>query len=206
MRVATALALAATLGACAFTSETIDVPYQAAGPAPAAVAGAQRVAVAVSGKDGRLSDRDRISSKKNGFGMETAPILASHDVVETVRRAIESELAARGFAIGATGVPLTVEVTRFYNDFGMGVVTGDASAEVSFHLLVKGESGPPLYARQYTGRGRETGVMLFTGDNARLALVAALSDAVRQAAADRNLMSALLSAPPRGAAAGKPSS
>lgn len=50
--------------------------------------------------DQRL-DKSKVSSKKNGYGMEMAPITAAEDVAVTVRKAIEQELQARGFALGS---------------------------------------------------------------------------------------------------------
>ena len=149
MRYLLVLFFALGLGACALTTEHIDVPYESAGPAPA-VSGAGHVKVEVAAMDGRTVYRDRVSSKKNGFGMEMAPILASNDIVATIGEAIESELTRRGFVIGQGGVRISLKVTRFYNDFGMGVISGDAAAEVSFDLDVLGADGATRYSRRYS--------------------------------------------------------
>ena len=50
--------------------------------------------------DQRQDKSNKVSSKKNGYGMEMAPILANEDVTVTIRRAIEQELQSRGFSIG----------------------------------------------------------------------------------------------------------
>lgn len=44
-------------------------------------------------------DQERVSVKKNGYGMEMAPIV-DPDIVKTVNQAVMSELAMRGFTMG----------------------------------------------------------------------------------------------------------
>jgi uncharacterized lipoprotein YajG len=49
--------------------------------------------------------------------MEMASIEAINDIPSTVGKAIEQELASRGFVVGTGGSRVDVDVTRFYNDF-----------------------------------------------------------------------------------------
>src|SRR4051812_40511933 len=66
----TALAVVATglLSACAITEDRVPVDYVAnAGVIP--VAGAEAISLTVSGADRRAQYVDRISTKKNGYGM-----------------------------------------------------------------------------------------------------------------------------------------
>lgn len=66
-----AVAAAAGLAACATVEDTAHVAYAAHG-APAAAAASVRVTVTAA--DARVTNRGRISTKKNGYGMEMAAI------------------------------------------------------------------------------------------------------------------------------------
>src|SRR5262245_28010330 len=57
---------------------------------------AERVVVHVEVNDARTI-RDRVSVKKNGYGMEMAPIIATNDVAALLKTALETELTDRGF-------------------------------------------------------------------------------------------------------------
>ena len=50
--------------------------------------------------------KDKVSAKKNGFGMEMAPIIAKEDVAQTLKKAVEVELTNRGFCLRDGGVTL----------------------------------------------------------------------------------------------------
>ena len=87
------------LSACAFTEDSIPVHYTA--PANLElVQGASDVTLEVVGQDGRVANRDRISSKKNGYGMETARILAAQRARRSVAATPRAPRAARH---GGTG-------------------------------------------------------------------------------------------------------
>ena len=190
MRLMLWLILASVVSGCALTTEPIDIPYTpsaARAPAP----GATAVTVAVSASDARTSYRDRVSSKKNGFGMEMAPIVATNDIVQTVRAAVAQELHAEGFAIGPGSLELAVEVVKFYNDFKTGVFAGDAVADVTLNLKVLRPDRSVVFAKLYTGEGKEENIQLATGENARLALIRALGNAVQNLVGDAELTAAL---------------
>jgi uncharacterized lipoprotein YajG len=63
------------------------------------VSGAQQVAVRVVVRDMRR-DRARVSVKKNGYGIEMAPIVSETDIAGFVRSNVALELARRGFTVG----------------------------------------------------------------------------------------------------------
>jgi uncharacterized lipoprotein YajG len=192
MRAIFCLAICWALSACALTKDYIDVPYQA-GANLSVVEGAASAKVAVTGVDGRTVYRDRVSVKKNGYGMEMAEIIAKNDVPDTVGRAIEQELASLGFAIGPGGSDVNVEVTRFYNDFKTGFFSGDAVAEVNVNVKVTGPDKVILFSKHYEGGGIEKNIMMMGGDNARAALIMALRNAVALVINDTELQNALLS-------------
>ena len=118
--------------------EQVDIPYQ---PAAAAVQGASGVRVDVAATDSRTTYRDRVSSKKNGYGMEMAAIVAKADVPASVAEAFRRELTARGFVMAPGGGTVQIELIRFYNDFKSGFWSGEAVANVAFNVKVAGANG-----------------------------------------------------------------
>jgi uncharacterized lipoprotein YajG len=186
------LVLSALLSGCAFTTENIDLSYTPqAGVAKIADAG--NVTVSVQVNDQRQEKSNKVSSKKNGFGMETAPILANEDVTVTIRRAIELELQSRGFSIGNESVvTILAELTRFWNDHKMGFFSGDAIAELNISVLVKDKSGNILYSRNIQAQGIERNNQLANGNNARLALNNALENGMKSLFEDGTFISALI--------------
>lgn len=182
----------ASLSGCALTTEQIELNYtQQAGVAK--VAGAENVSVNVQVADQRL-DKSKVSSKKNGFGMEMAPITAAEDVAVTVRKAIEKELQARGFQLGSDAalVKVAADITRFYNDHKMGVFAGDAVADLNLSVTVKSKNGALLYSKQIVAQGKEANTQLATGNNAKLALDRALENGMKMLFEDPTFLSALL--------------
>ena len=184
----------ASLSGCALTTEQIELNYTPqAGVSK--VAGAENVSVNVQVADLRL-DRSKVSSKKNGFGMEMAPITATEDVAVTIRKAIETELKARGFQLGSDAalVKVAADVTRFYNDHKMGFFAGDAVADLNMSVTVKSKSGQLLFLKQIIAQGKEANTQLATGNNARLALDRALENGMKMLFEDQTFLSALLAA------------
>jgi uncharacterized lipoprotein len=190
-----AVSLAAVLLAsgCALVEDTIPVAYTA--PANISVTpGANAVTLDVTSADGRASNRDRVSTKKNGYGMEMAKILASNDVVAEVGNAVRVELQSLGFTIGQGGIVVKVETTTFYNDFKNGFFSGDAVAEVSFNLTAKKPDGDLVYSRSYKAVGINKDILMAAGSTAQPALETALREAIQQVVADRDLHRALVKA------------
>jgi uncharacterized lipoprotein YajG len=181
------------LGAC---EAGIKLDYApATGVAP--VAGAEAVPVSVTGVDMRTQDRDRVSTKN---GALRSPVRAENDVVELVRKAVETELKAEGFPSRAGGVAIVAELEEFQNKYILLVFNNTALAKVTFTLKVKGANGITRYSRSYSGLGREPYVMSETGNTAKVALERALAAAMQEVVADRALSQAILAA---GAATGR---
>lgn len=170
------LAAAFLLNGCAFTKDHVSINY-----VPHAnitrTTGAETVTVNVSVADLRAT-KDKVSTKKNGYGMETAPILADNDVAEVLKGAIESELKQRGFHVGRGSVVVLAELSKFYCDFKTGIWAGDAVAEMTMNVQVKRPDGTIACSTLIYGQGVEPNIQLASGKNAQLALDAALQDAV----------------------------
>ncbi len=181
-----------TLSGCALTTDRIELQYnQQQGISQ--IPGARNVSVNVQVADQR-QDKSKVSSKKNGFGMEMAPILATEDVAVTVRRAIEQELRARGFQLGSDSalVQIAADLTRFYNDHKTGFFAGDAVADLNMSVTVKSKKGDLLYSRQVISQGIEPNTQLMSGENARLALNRALENGMKSLFEDQAFLSALI--------------
>ncbi len=187
------LIAAASLCGCALTTERIDIQYKPAAPATQ-IQGASAIAVNVQVSDQR-QDKSKVSSKKNGFGMEMAPILANEDPSVTIRRAIEQELTARGFHLGPElgSVDVACDLTRFYNDHKVGFFAGDAVAELNLLVVVRGKDGRPLFSRELVAQGIEPNTQLMNGNNARLALNQALSNGMKMLFEDQAFLASMSS-------------
>jgi uncharacterized lipoprotein YajG len=189
-----AVLAAALLSACALSEDKVPVDYiPNAGVTP--VAGAGMVSLTVTGADGRSQYADRIGTKKNGYGMEMARIVASNDVVEVVRGGVERELKAQGYAVGSGGLSITVELQNFYNNFRLGLVHGSAVADVALAIKVRNAAGGLVYSQLYDATF-STDVMMASGTNARESLQKALTVATKKIVDDKALQEALLSAKP----------
>ena len=195
--------MAGAVSGCALTVDNIEVPYQPLAARPP-TPGASSVTIAVKATDERTTYRDRVSSKKNGYGMEMAAIVATNDVVQTLRAGVAQELAAEGFVVKDGGHELSLAVVKFYNDFKVGFFSGDAKAEVAFNAKLLRPDKSVVFTKYISGQGQVGNIQLASGDNARGALVGAMSSAVGNLLADSEFRTALLvpgTAPP---VAGRP--
>jgi uncharacterized lipoprotein len=185
--------VAASLCGCALTTERINIQYK---PLPSAmqVPGAGAISVNVQVSDQR-QDKSKVSSKKNGFGMEMAPILANEEPAITIRRAIEQELAARGFRLAPESATIVIacDLTRFYNEHKVGFFAGDAVAELNMFVLVRAKDGRQLYSREVIAQGIEPNTQLMNGNNAMLALNQALSNGMKMLFEDQAFVASLSS-------------
>lgn len=188
--VAVALTLVLVSG-CALTVDEIDVPYERQNIL-VVVPNANAVKVSVVGADQRIKYRDRVSVKKNGYGMEMAPIVATNDLARTFQSAVEYELKNAGFEINSGGKVIDLGLSRFYNDFKMGFFAGDAVADGIVHLSVKDGNGNIVYSNAYEGTFKVNNIQLAMGHNAREALIGAMADIIAKIAQDRELHFALL--------------
>lgn len=186
-----AIAMAVSLSACALTVDEVDLAYKPQ-TQPVAIGGADSVKVKVTAQDARASNRDRISVKKNGYGMEMAAIVAKQDVPKLVADAIEQDLKARGFRIENGQVFVLVDVNKFYNDFKTGFFSGQAAGEVMLNVQVMNAAGKLFYSRSYPGEHVVTDVMLMGGDNAKTAVEGALGNALAKMMGDQYFIQAVI--------------
>jgi uncharacterized lipoprotein YajG len=183
------------LTGCALTTDTISLEYNSQTHA-AKIPGAEQAAVSVDLFDVRKM-KDRVSVKKNGYGMEMAPTVAENRVSALVTKALESELIGRGFILRERSARLFVELQKFYNDFKIGFWSGTAEAEVVINTQVKTTEGEIVYSKLVVGSGQVPGIQLMTGENAKVALERALADAIAQLFSDNGLIGAIFKASSR---------
>jgi uncharacterized lipoprotein YajG len=193
LRVIAALAIGLLTGACALAPETIEVAAKPANSTSQEGAGAS---VELRVVDGRSSYRDRVGTKKNGYGVELARIKSSRSPLDVVRDSVQQELQGKGFIVGSRGVVVTIELLSFYSDFKPAFIipTAESVADVSFSLQVGPPGGPSTYAHIYRGSGSSTDAFVMTPGSARVALDQALGAAMVQVSDDSGLRAALVSA------------
>ena len=175
---------------CALTEEHINVGYVPAS-AVTAISGAQHAFVRVEVDDERRT-KSHIGHKINGYGMEMAEIIADNDLSQTVKSAVESELRDRGFSLGSDGSAVAITLGKFENRFEIGFFSGTAVGEMSMSVTVKRPDGAIAYTRNIHAEGINSGVQLASGENSRIALEAALKNAVDQLFQDSSFVQSLL--------------
>jgi uncharacterized lipoprotein YajG len=176
---------------CAFTRERVALSYEPQ-VGVTALDSASTVKVRVEVVDARIK-KDRISCKKNGYGMEGANFEAAEDVTKLVARAIETELTSRGFGCDNGPVVIAVELSNFYCDFKIGVFAGDAVGEVAMNVQVKDKGGKILFSKIVNGENRKGAGVAGQG-NVKVVLEAALKMAVANLMDDKSFIDSILTA------------
>jgi uncharacterized lipoprotein YajG len=151
----------------------------------------EKINLEVSVKDSRKM-KDKVSYKKNAYGMELAEIISDKDVVNLVRDSIITELNNRGFKTDGNDAQVNVELIKFFNDFKTGFFAGDATGEVIMIAQIKRNGGNIIYNKSITGEYTEQNIQLMTGNNAKLALEGALKDAISKLVNDTEFIKALM--------------
>jgi uncharacterized lipoprotein len=107
-------------------------------------------------------------------------------------KALESELQKLGFKLAEGDVEVSVEIIRFYSVFRG--FNEKAIAELIMNTQVNNVSGNIIFAEAVTGEGIKPSGAMRTGEDAKVALEAAMKDAVSKLLTDTNFISALLKA------------
>ncbi len=194
LQVAAVLSASLVSIGCALTTDRISLEYRPMAGTQA-VLGAEGITAQVAVRDLR-ADKSRVSCKKNGFGMEMAPIIPEEDPALTIKRALETELKARGFRIGEEAiVAIQSDITRFWNDHKTGFFAGDSVADLNMTVAVKNKAGSgTLFTRQISVQGIESNIQIQGGNNAKLALDKAMANGVRLLFEDPAFLEALMKA------------
>lgn len=185
------MAMIAALSGCALTEDTVDIKYIPTNAT--AIPDAKPVGLTVV--DGRTTDRNRISAKMNGYGMEMAAIRSKAEVTDIVNAALKTEFEARGFHVDTSGRAVTVTVNHFYNQFGTGFFSGSATGDVNLGVTVAGPAGASLYTGAIDGTSKMN-IQMAGGSNAAESLANAIADAVKKLFADPAFVTAITQGSP----------
>jgi uncharacterized lipoprotein YajG len=177
---------------CAFMTDEIHVPHQPGKNFTMLIPGAEKITVEVQNEDKRSHLRDRVSTKKNGYGIEMAKITSTNDIAQTFADAIALELESCGFKMGTGGKIVKVELLRFYNDFKIGFFTPDAVADGMIKVIVLNQKGTVLFTSVYDSSITHSHIAAATGSSARKALMEVMTAIVDKVAMDETLHAALL--------------
>lgn len=174
---------------CALTKDYVDISYSKQ-IGVAKLAGADNVTVKVNMVDER-NEKEKISAKKNGYGMEMAAILPKQDVVETISKAIEAELDSRGFNLGDGQTEVYVELVKLYSDFKIGMWSGSAVSDFNMNVQVK-KNGQLKFAKSNNVSFTKKGCMMASGANVGLSINPAIRDGIKKLFDDQEFLNALL--------------
>jgi uncharacterized lipoprotein len=112
-----------------------------------------------------------------------------------VKNSVQQELSNRGFKIADGDVMVLVELSKFLNDFKVGMWSGDAIAELTMSVQIRKSDGNIVYSKLVNGEGEKLKIQLASGANAKVALEGALQNAVVRLFSDPLFIDGLLKAP-----------
>ena len=174
---------------CGVKDEVITINY-IPDPNTQMVSGADSVAVRVSVADERRI-KENVGKKGDEYSFLGA-IIVQNDIADTLAKALESELQTLGFKLAEGDVEVSVEIIRFYSVFRG--FNEKAIAELIMNTQVNNVSGDIIFAEAVTGEGIKSSGAMRTGEDAKVALEAAMKDAVSKLLTDTNFISALFKA------------
>lgn len=178
---------------CAVTRDEISLNYEPLTQVEK-IPTAETIHTQVKVSDQR-QEKEKVSCKKNGYGMEMAAIVSREDVTTFVQNAINLELLRRGFVIDEAVNPhvmVDVSLAKFYNDFKMGFFSGSGVSELIFDIKVKNRQKEIVYQRNIITKGVEDPVFIFSGKNAKASLEDALRNGMNELLADESFIESLL--------------
>lgn len=185
-------AMAFIASGCALTKDYVVLSYDPQTNVEK-IKGADAVKVRVEFSDLRTV-KDKVSCKKNGYGMEMAPIIARNDAAETVKNAIETELKNRGFILTEGSVSVLAELNKYYNDFKIGFWSARGVAELVMNVQVKNPNYSIIFSRIIAGESTISNLQLASGKNAKIALDGALKDAISKLFDDPSFIDSIFKA------------
>lgn len=155
------------------------------------ISGACSVNVDVAVYDKR-SKVVNVGCKGFGIDYENVGIELMDDLADVISNALKAELCHRNFNISPGNLLVEVEIHKFHNDFkAIGSFTGKAEAELILLVQVKTPSDELVYSRIIIGIGQNE-IFLANAKNAKIALNAALNDAINSLVSDPSFFQSLL--------------
>ena len=86
------------------------------------------------------------------------------------------------------------DIQKFWSDFKLGLFSGSAEAELIMTAMVKRPDGSIAFSKTILGNGREPGVQIMGGKNAKAALDRAFQDCVTKLMTDQEFLTAIFRA------------
>lgn len=201
------LAAALLFSGCAFGTGHVNITYQPIIVATRLAApDSPRVIVKVMDKRATQT----LGQKINGFGIETADLVADTDVPGTLEDAFETELHNRGFLKGRGGNVISVRLDTFENQFTIGFWSGEfvnqltlgpwsddsaapigmSAATIGMDVTVRHPNGSLAYNRYFTGDSKES-IHIASENNAERTLDAAMQNGVSKVFIDSAFIDSL---------------
>lgn len=184
------------LTGCAGT-ETISIDYVPTASATTVIPGASETRLNVVVSDVRTTDR--VASKLNAYGDQGA-IYTSQSVPVLVKKALESELASRGFQVSGGETHVICEIYDFGNEFQSGMWSGTSIANIRMNIKIKDSTGYYVFSEMVVGQGKKEKIQIASGKHAKPALEEALKNAMASLFQRRDFYDALARAREHGGA------
>lgn len=145
--------LLSVLQGCAFTTARLDVGVRPDAAFKGALSQVPPVKFDVKPLADARTDTTRIGVKKNGFGQETAPILANRPVTDIVADGIRAGLKQNGHTVSMpSDVNVSGSVTRFWFDFKPNFWTIEFTGNIECDLeFTSGTDNQTIYKSRYSG-------------------------------------------------------
>lgn len=184
------LSLLFCFSGCSYVPERVEVSYNPLQQAEK-IEKAAEVNVSVQVVDNRR-DGKTVSRKKGDYNIERASIQLSNDLSQEITWAMSTELLNRGFNLAENGTHIDIEIQKFYNEFKEGFFGSRGLSELILSVIVTKKEGSIFYSKMIIGIGENDSVWIHSGNNARRALNAALTDAIQKLFNDRSFIQSLI--------------
>jgi len=191
-RAGSLVALAMALGGCAFGTREATLRYPpvaepTSGTAQAATTqlpSANRGEIALAPFADARSDKSRVGSVRNGFGMQTASVVTKDDIAAWVTTALRTELTNAGYRVvdgasgTASGLLLTGDLTHLWCDSYFNY-----NGEVALDVRLRA-AGQMLMNKKIEGNGSAGTNWAATAEAYGQTLALSLADALKKLVAE----------------------
>lgn len=182
------LALGLMVTGCAYIPEQVNLEYHPQIQKPPVCLN-QSVDVCVYTIDNRRCKE--VGCKKGDGNIELGSLTLKNDIASLVNTAVVEELKKCRFNIAETGVNVEIEINRFHCDFKQSALSWNCFSEIMLNVNVIKLDGTIVYSKTIIGAAENIHVWFSTGENAKIALESALSDAICKLINDRFFLQAL---------------
>ncbi|HEY7798502.1 MAG TPA: hypothetical protein VIA80_07050 [Hyphomonadaceae bacterium] len=200
-----------SLTACAMGTTNISLAKAPiARPALLAEAPSRMVAITQITDSRDETMRDRIGDKRNGYGMVMGKIGTTEPVPDVVKKVLTDTFTANKHKVvtdaAGANVKVDAEITKFWFDYKVGLVTVEFFADAQVRMSVKDANNAEIFKHDFKGYASEKTAGGLSDVWTRV-MDAALADLSREISLSTDLKAALEKANQNlAAAAGQPAS